>query len=36
MSFKDTLNDVNNLSTFTRKIKNQEYIFIDGELKLKK
>jgi hypothetical protein len=36
MSFVDILNDVNNLSTFTRKIKNQEYIFIDGELKLKK
>jgi hypothetical protein len=35
-SFKDTLNDKSNLSTFTRTIKNHEYIFNEGELLIKK
>jgi hypothetical protein len=35
LSFKDELNDGYNLNTFTRTIKNQEYKFIDGKLKLK-
>lgn len=35
-SFKDTLNDKSYLSTFTREIKNHEYIFNEGELLIKK
>jgi len=35
LSFKDTLNDKYNLNTFTRLIRNQEYKFVEGELKLK-
>jgi hypothetical protein len=36
LSFKDVLNDKSNLSTFTRTIKNHEYIFEEGELIVKK
>jgi len=36
LSFKDVMNDKEDLSTFTRTIKNQEYIFIQGELIVKK
>lgn len=35
-SFKDTMLDVNDLSSFKREIKNQTYIFDKGELQLKK
>jgi hypothetical protein len=35
-SFKDTMNDKSDLSTFTRNIKKQEYIFEQGKLLLKK
>jgi len=35
LEYKDYLNDVNNLETFTRYIKNQEYKFINGELIVK-
>jgi hypothetical protein len=35
-SFTDTLNNKNNLSSFIRVIKNQEYLFKDGELIIKK
>lgn len=36
LKFKDIINDNNDLSTFTRIIKNQEYIFVNGKLKIKK
>nr|QWO71392.1 DNA polymerase [Arthromyces claviformis] len=36
LKFKDTLNDKINLSTFTRTIKNHEYIYQEGNLLLKK
>jgi hypothetical protein len=36
ISFKDILNDVNNLKSFTRILKYQEYVFIDGKLIVKK
>jgi len=36
LSFKDTMNDKSDLSTFTRTIKRQEYIFEEGKLLLKK
>lgn len=36
VSFKDYSNDLNNLNTFTRVLNNQEYIFVNGELVLKK
>jgi hypothetical protein len=36
LSFKDTMNDISDLSTFTREFKNQSYIFQEGNLKLKK
>lgn len=36
LTFKDTMNDKSNLSTFTRIVKNHKYIFEDGELILKK
>jgi hypothetical protein len=36
LTFIDYKNDDNNLSTFTRKLKNQEYIFINGKLIIKK
>jgi hypothetical protein len=35
-SFTDTMNDKDNLGTFTRTIKDPEYIFIASELKIKK
>lgn len=35
LSFKDIMKDVNELSTFTRMIKNQEYEFINGVIVLK-
>ena len=36
LSFKDSMNDKSDLSTFTRTLKNQEYIFEEGKLLLKK
>jgi len=36
LNFKDTMNDKSNLNTFTRTINNQEFIFEDGELLIKK
>ena len=36
LSFKDTMNDKSDLSTFTRKLKRQEYIFDQGKLLIKK
>jgi hypothetical protein len=36
VSFTDKINDKDNLGTFTRTIKNQEYIYIDSDLKIKK
>jgi len=36
LKFTDLLDDLNNLSTFTRKLKNQEYIFMNGDLIVKK
>jgi DNA polymerase type B, organellar and viral len=36
LSFNDYLNNHENLGSFTRKIKNQEYVFIDGKLIIKK
>nr|YP_025890.1 DNA-directed DNA polymerase [Moniliophthora perniciosa]AAQ74286.1 DNA-directed DNA polymerase [Moniliophthora perniciosa] len=36
LSFKDTMNDKYDLSTFNRKFKNQEYFFQEGELVLNK
>lgn len=35
VEFTDTVNNVNDLSTFTRKIKNQIYIFVNGKLVVK-
>jgi hypothetical protein len=36
LSLIDNINDKNDLSSFTRIIKHQEYIFKNGELKIKK
>jgi hypothetical protein len=36
LKFKDIMNNKSDLSTFTRIIENQEYIFINGELIIKK
>lgn len=36
LSFKDVLNDPNNLGTFTRTFQKQEYTFVNGELLLKR
>lgn len=36
LSFKDILNNKYDLSTFTRELKNQSYVFQEGDLKLKK
>jgi len=36
LTFFDYKNDGNNLNTFTRKINNHEYIFVNGELIIKK
>lgn len=36
LTFKDTMNDKDNLSSFTKYIKNHEYIFENGELLVKK
>jgi hypothetical protein len=36
ISFTDTMNDKDNLGTFTRTIKRQEYIFIESKLIIKK
>lgn len=36
VSFTEKMNDKDNLGTFTRTIKNQEYIYIDSDLKIKK
>ena len=36
IKFKDSILDVNDLTTFQREIKNQKYIFEKGNLKLKK
>ena len=36
LEFKDTVNNTGNLDSFTRNIKNQEYVFKDGILKVKK
>ena len=36
LTFTDTLNNYADLSTFTRTLKNQEYIFINGEMVLKR
>ena len=35
LTFTDILLDVNDLSTFQRRIKDQDYLFVKGELKLK-
>lgn len=36
LSFKDVMNHKEDLSSFTRHLKNQEYVFIEGELVIKK
>ena len=36
LEFTDTILETGKLNSFTRKVKNHEYIFIDGKLTLKK